>query len=318
MASALATVPRATADTLSWYLARVNAAPMLTAEEERSLARRFRETGDQEAAKALIISHLRLVVRVAKGYLAYGLDPADLIQEGTIGLMRAVKRYEPERGVRLAPFAVHFIRAHIQEFVLRNWRIVKVATTKAQRKLFFKLRRYKSRLERLGRQEAEAIAAALDVTRRDVEIMDGRLYGADAVIAGSGDEEIFEGGNGWTRFLSDTESNPSDQYEAYEDTIRRTRQLEQALGALDARSRDIIERRWLRDDKATLEELGGLYGISKERVRQIEKNAFTLLRTRLSGDPSAGGELGDGRRGRSAAKARLLSPAAEHRTAAAA
>ena len=317
MASAPATVPRATTDTLSGYLAAVNAAPMLSAAEELALARRFRETGDPEAAKALIISHLRLVVRVAKGYLGYGLDPADLIQEGTFGLMRAVKRYEPDRGVRLAPFAVHFIRAHIQEFVLRNWRIVKVATTKAQRKLFFKLRRHKSRLERLGRQEAESIAAALDVTRRDVEIMDGRLYGADAAIAGSGDDEIVEGG-GWTRTLSDPESNPSDQYEAYEETFKRTMQLDRALAALDARSRDIIERRWLQDDKVTLDALGGFYGISKERVRQIEKSALTHLRLRLGGDTSVDADDGHGRRNRRAAPARFLSPAARHRPVAAA
>lgn len=310
MTKAIAAPPRAMIDTLDWYLAMVNAAPMLCAEEELALARRFRELGDQDAAKALVVSHLRLVVRVARGYLGYGLGLADLIQEGTVGLMRAVKRFEPDRGVRLAPFAVYFVRAHIQEFVLQNWRIVKVATTKAQRKLFFKLRRHKARLERLGREEAEHIAAVLEVSPEDVEIMDCRLHSTDASLDASDAEELVDGDASVIGSLFDPESNPLDECAASEEAARRAEQLEKALGALDERSRDIIARRWLHESKATLDELGHFYGISKERVRQIEETALARLKRTLNENGMTGSDVFSGSPSRSAAGAGSSAPAA--------
>ena len=315
MTKAIAAPQRAMVDTLDWYLTMVNAAPMLSAEEELALARRFRELGDQDAAKALVVSHLRLVVRVARGYLGYGLGLADLVQEGTVGLMRAVKRFEPDRGVRLAPFAVYFVRAHIQEFVLRNWRIVKVATTKAQRKLFFKLRRHKARLERLGREEAEYIASVLDVSPEDVETMDYRLHSTDASLGSSDAEELVDGNAGVIGSLVDPDSNPLDECEASEEAARRAEQLEKALGTLDARSRDIVARRWLHDSKATLDELGDFYGISKERVRQIEETALARLKRTLSENGMTGSYDFSRSPSRSAAGAGSSAPAAVHPSA---
>lgn len=265
-------------DAMSRYLAVVQAAPMLPVDEELRLARRFRDHHDLNAAEVLVVSHLRLVVRIARGYSGYGLDPADLIQEGTFGLMRAVKRFDPERGVRLASFAVHFIRAHIKEFVLRNWRIVRQATTKTQRKLFFNLRRHKPRLERLGRKEIEQIATVLNVSPDSVETMEARLYSSDATIGPFDDPQSGGDGTRLEAALADTGSDPYAVCEALEEARTRSQAVERGLNALDARSRDIIQRRWLQDDKMTLAELGEHYGISKERVRQIEEKALAQLR----------------------------------------
>ncbi len=279
MSGVLAPWPRRDLDAMSRYLAAVQAAPMLSAAEELRLARRFRDLNDLSAAEMLVVSHLRLVVRVARGYSGYGLELADLVQEGTFGLMRAVKRFDPERGVRLASFALHFIRAHIKEFVLRNWRIVRQATTKAQRKLFFNLRRNKPRLERLRRKELEQIATVLNVSPDDVETMDARLYSSDATIGSydelrsAGDATLME------TALADPGPDPYAVCEALDEAFTQSRAVELGLNTLDARSRDIIQRRWLQDDKVTLAELGEHYGISKERVRQIEAKAFARLRS---------------------------------------
>ncbi|MDN3521316.1 RNA polymerase sigma factor RpoH [Halomonas ramblicola] len=266
---------------LNGYIQAVNGIPMLTAEEERELAFRLHDEGDLEAARRLVLSHLRFVVHIARSYSGYGLPQADLIQEGNVGLMKAVKRFDPNQGVRLVSFAVHWIKAEIHEFVLRNWRIVKIATTKAQRKLFFNLRSAKKRLAWLNNDEVDAIAKDLDVKPEVVREMEGRLSAHDAGfdVSPSDDEET-----GWqapVHFLDDAASDPATQLEESDWEGDATRRLQLALEALDERSRDILQRRWLAEDKATLHDLADVYGVSAERIRQLEKNAMKKIRQRI-------------------------------------
>lgn len=253
---------------------------MLTADEEKDLAERLYYQQDLEAAKALILSHLRFVIHVARGYSGYGLPQADLIQEGNIGLMKAVKRFNPEVGVRLVSFAVHWIKAEIHEYVLRNWRIVKVATTKAQRKLFFNLRKTKQRLGWFNENEVDLVANELGVSKEDVIEMESRMTGADVGFDLSNDDE--EDAYVPSMYLEDKSSNFAAELENtnYED--QAVEQLSQAMDALDARSQDIIKTRWLDENKATLHDLAAKYNISAERVRQLETNALKKLKSAVS------------------------------------
>jgi len=263
---------------LDHYIQAANAIPVLSAEEERALAARLREANDLDAAKRLVLSHLRFVVHVARGYAGYGLQLSDLIQEGNIGLMKAVRRFDPNVGVRLVSFAVHWIRAEIHEFVLRNWRLVRVATTKAQRKLFFNLRRAKKHLGWLSKEETEAVAADLGVTPRDVTEMEQRLSGHDlAFDPYPEDDEDFAPAT----YLPSPNSDPAQSVERENDGANDHERLTAALAKLDERSRVILSRRWLADDKATLHELAAEYGVSAERVRQIEANAIGKLKKQL-------------------------------------
>jgi len=265
---------------LEAYIGAVQRIPMLSEEDERDLARRFREDEDLDAARELVMAHLRFVVRVARGYLGYGLPHGDLIQEGNIGLMKAVKRFDPAVGVRLVSFAVHWIRAEIHEYILRNWRIVKVATTKAQRKLFFNLRSAKQRLGWMNAQEVDAVARDLGVDAKTVLLMEERMNAHDQAFDVSiedGDEDLAP-----ASYLADTRFEPTEQLEAYEEATDGAEQLAQALGKLDARSRDIIASRWLTEPKQTLHELAGKYQVSAERIRQIENSAFNTLKRALS------------------------------------
>lgn len=269
------TVP--SAGSLESYIQSVNQFRILTQEEELQLARSLRDEGSIDAARQLVLSHLRLVVAIARGYKGYGLPQADLIQEGNIGLMKAVKRFDPERGVRLVSFAVHWIKAEIHEFILRNWRLVKIATTKAQRKLFFNLRSMKQALDTMSQEEVAEVAKQLDVKPEEVVEMETRFSGRDISLeplSEDDDEETFSP----IAYLTDG-SEPSHVLED-EQTLRlRGEGLEQALGSLDARSRHIIEARWLREkDTATLHELADELGVSAERVRQIEAKAMQKLR----------------------------------------
>jgi RNA polymerase sigma-32 factor len=265
---------------LEAYIQTVNRFPLLSAEEERSLALRFREHGDLEAARALVLSHLRLVVALARGYLGYGLPHADLIQEGNIGLMKAVKRFDPERGVRLVSFAIHWIRAEMHEYVLRNWRLVKVATTKAQRKLFFNLRSMKKGLASLSPGDVDRVASELRVKPEEVLEMETRLAGQEiAFEADHDDEEAYAPAN---YIAADREAEPLRQLEAKESEALRTNGLEAALHSLDARSRRIVEARWLREkDAATLHDLAAEFKVSAERIRQIEAKALEKMRKAL-------------------------------------
>ncbi|HEB78550.1 MAG TPA: RNA polymerase sigma factor RpoH [Methylothermaceae bacterium] len=266
------------------YIVAVNQLPKLDAEEERNLATRFRLQNDLEAAKQLILANLRYVVPIAKGYLGYGLPLADLIQEGNIGLMKAVKRYDPAVGVRLISFAVHWIRAEIHEFILRNWRIVKIATTKAQRKLFFNLRKARKKLNWLNQAEAETIAQDLGVKVETVREMEKRMNSHDMAFDGSVDEEA-EQTPAPAHFLSaDVESDPAYQLEESEWQRLEHEQLQRALARLDDRSRDILQSRWLADRKVTLQELADRYGVSAERIRQLEKNAIKKLKSLMTAE----------------------------------
>ena len=264
---------------LEAYLQAVHTIPMLSEDEERHLAEQFRDHEDLEAARRLVLSHLRFVARVARGYSGYGLPQADLIQEGNVGLMKAVKRFDPTLGVRLVSFAVHWIRAEIHEYILRNWRIVKVATTKAQRKLFFNLRSAKKRLGWMNHQEVEEVAADLGVPSRTVLEMEQRLHARDTPfdlpVDADGD---VAAPSGW---IEDRRFNPEQQVEAEEWEASSTRSLYEALETLDDRSRSILTRRWLQEEKSTLQELADEYGVSAERIRQIEKNAMKKLRGRI-------------------------------------
>ena len=271
------------AGSLDAYIRSVNRIPMVSAEEERELALRFRRDDDLEAARQLVMSHLRFVVKVARGYAGYGLPQADLIQEGNIGLMKAVKRFDPEVGVRLVSFAVHWVRAEMHEFILRNWRIVKVATTKAQRKLFFNLRSAKKRLGWLNRAEVDAVAKDLGVSARDVMEMEQRLSAWDASFDGSPDMDEEEERFVPAGYLENGSPRPEQQLEADEDKKLGARQLTSALGVLDPRSRTIIEKRWLAEKKVTLQELADEFGVSAERVRQLEQNAFGRMRAAIAG-----------------------------------
>ena len=266
---------------LNGYIQAVNGIPMLTVDEERELAFRLYDEGDLEAARRLVLSHLRFVVHIARSYSGYGLPQADLIQEGNVGLMKAVKRFDPNQGVRLVSFAVHWIKAEIHEFVLRNWRIVKIATTKAQRKLFFNLRSAKKRLAWLNNDEVDAIARDLDVKPEVVREMEGRLSAHDAGFdASPGDDEE----SAWqapVHFLDDAAADPATQLEDSDWEDDATRRLQFALEELDERSRDILQRRWLSEHKATLHDLADVYGVSAERIRQLEKNAMQKIRLQL-------------------------------------
>ena len=262
---------------LNTYIDAVNQIPLLSAEEEKALARQYRDHDDLHAARKLVLAHLRFVVSVARRYKGYGLPPADLIQEGSIGLMKAVKRFDPDVGVRLVSFAVHWIKAEIHEFVLKNWRIVKVATTKAQRKLFFNLRSAKKSLEWMGADEIDAMAEELGVETSDVETMEQRLNAHDVSFDGSSsenDEDQFAP----AAYLQDNGLEPSLQYEHAETLADRSRLLGEALDKLDERSRDIVVSRWLREPKKTLHQLADKYEVSAERVRQLEKKAFGILK----------------------------------------
>lgn len=268
------------------YIHSVNQIPMLTAEEEYEYARRLQEEGDLEGARSLVLAHLRYVVRVARGYLGYGLPLSDLIQEGNVGLMKAVKRFDPTMGVRLVSFAVHWIKSEIHEFVLQNWRIVKVATTKAQRKLFFNMRSMKKRLGWMNHEEVDAIANDLGVTREEVLIMEQRLNAMDAPYDSDDsddDESSFRVAP--AGYLQAANSDPAQLYEQETSGLEGRERLHLALARLDERSQDILQQRWLLDDKAiTLHALADKYGVSAERVRQLEKNAMKKLREYMDGD----------------------------------
>ncbi len=259
------------------YLAAVQSIPVLAADEEHRLALRLRDEHDLDAARTLVLSHLRFVAHIARGYLGYGLPLPDLVQEGNIGLMKAVRRFDPEVGVRLVSFAVHWIRAEIHEFVLRNWRIVKVATTKAQRKLFFHLRSAARRLSWLSADEAEAVAKDLGVPTEEVYRMEERLTGQDIAFDPYPDEDDSPG-FAPAAYLPDHRLDPAHLLEAADSDRHEEARLQDALAALDARSRAILERRWLAETKATLHELAAEYGVSAERIRQIEAASLAKLK----------------------------------------
>ena len=263
---------------LEGYIQTIKSFPILSQQEETELARRFRQHEDLDAARQLIVSHLRVVVAIARGYLGYGLPQADLIQEGNVGLMKAVKRFDPERGVRLVSFAVHWIRAEMHEFILRNWRIVKIATTKAQRKLFFNLRSMKPGLNTLGSDEVKAVARQLGVNPEEVVEMETRLGGKDIALeplGGDEGDEVYAP----IAYLTDTDAEPGRILEHEQAARLKGEGLQQALASLDARSRRIIEARWLREqDQATLHDLAAEFGVSAERIRQIEHKAMQKMR----------------------------------------
>ncbi len=251
---------------------------MVSAEEERDLARRYQHDNDLQAARQLVMSHLRFVVHVAKGYRGYGLPHADLIQEGNVGLMKAVKRFDPSVGVRLVSFAVHWIRAEIHEYILRNWRIVKVATTKAQRKLFFNLRSAKKRLGWLSQEEVSTVARDLGVPPETVLEMEKRMSAHDAAFDPQPDVDEDGDRVAPAGYLEDLRFDPATQVEERDWDDHSTKQLQGALESLDGRSRDILQKRWLSEDKATLQDLANKYSVSAERIRQLEKSALKKLR----------------------------------------
>jgi RNA polymerase sigma-32 factor len=270
---------------LEAYISTVNRFPLLSAEEERALARRLRDHNDLDAARQMVLSHLRLVVAVARGYLGYGLPHADLIQEGNIGLMKAVKRFDPERGVRLVSFAIHWIKAEIHEHILRNWRLVKVATTKAQRKLFFNLRSMKTGLAPLSQGDVRRIAAELKVKPEEVVEMETRLAGREVAFeADDSDEESYAP----VHYLaSDPEDEPSRVLETQEEERVGRAGLKAAIASLDARSRRIVEARWLREkDAATLHDLAAEFKVSAERIRQIEAKALEKMKKVMQSAPA--------------------------------
>jgi RNA polymerase sigma-32 factor len=265
---------------LDAYLERVSRVPMLSREDEQALALRFRSEGDVEAARALVLSHLRFVVHIARGYSGYGLPVGDLVQEGNVGLMKAVKRFDPAVGVRLVSFAVHWIRAEIHEFVLRNWRLVKVATTKAQRKLFFNLRRLKKNLSWLSADETAAVARELGVTPAEVTEMERRLSAREIAFDPTPLESDEDEAHSPVAYLPAPDADPAEQVETAEWDEQTHARLTAALQSLDARSRDILASRWMSSDaeKPTLHELAAKYSVSAERIRQLETNAIKKLR----------------------------------------
>ena len=267
---------------LEAYVERVSSIPVLSREEEAALATRFREHQDLDAARQLVLSHLRFVVHIARGYMGYGLPVADLVQEGNVGLMKAVKRFDPRMGVRLVSFAVHWIRAEIHEFVIRNWRLVRVATTKAQRKLFFNLRRMKKNLAWLSDEEARVVAGELGVEPREVREMEQRLAARDLSFDPAPDSEDEDGVSSPSLYLQSPESDPAIRVEQDEWDGAVASSLNSALGKLDERSRQVIRARWLADDKRTLQDLADDYGVSAERIRQIEAAAIRRLRATMS------------------------------------
>jgi len=265
---------------LDHYIQAVNRFPLLTAEQELALGRRLKDENDLDAARELVLSHLRLVVAVSRNYMGYGLPQADLIQEGNVGLMKAVRRFDPERGVRLVSFALHWIKAEMHEYILRNWRLVKLATTKAQRKLFFNLRSMKGSMAALTHAQADDIARTLNVKREEVLEMETRLSGGDVSLDPTpGDEDAV----GPIAFLTDAEDEPVKILEREETARNRSVGLQRAMAKLDDRSRRIIEARWLKEtDPATLQELANEYGVSAERIRQIESKAIKTMRSQMA------------------------------------
>jgi RNA polymerase sigma-32 factor len=276
-------IPVGPTGSLDAYIQTVREITVLSREEEEELARRFREHDDLDAARKLIFSQLRFVVHIARGYSGYGLPLGDLIQEGNLGLMKAVKRFDPEVGVRLVSFAVHWIRAEIHEYVLKNWRLVKIATTKAQRKLFFNLRGAKKYLGWLSASETEAIANDLGVSSREVTEMEKRLAGADMAFDGAPSDDE-EHNFSPAQYLPSPNPDPAEIVETDDWQSQATNRLQGALGKLDARSQEILRARWLTDKKETLQTLARRYGISAERIRQIEQRAIGALRTELTAE----------------------------------
>jgi RNA polymerase sigma-32 factor len=268
---------------LEAYISTVNAIPVLTIEEERELANSLHYHEDLEAARRLVMAHLRFVVHIARSYSGYGLNQSDLIQEGNVGLMKAVKRFNPEVGVRLVSFAVHWIKAEIHEYILRNWRIVKVATTKSQRKLFFNLRSQKKRLGWLSLAEANSIASDLGVETKTVFEMEGRLNAYDAAFDAGVDDDDETAYQAPAYYLEDKSADPALQVEADNFESDASDRLSWALSQLDERSRAILQQRWLNDNKATLHELAAIYSVSAERIRQLEKNAMKKLKDAMGG-----------------------------------
>ena len=268
---------------LGAYISTVNQIPILTAEQEKELAERYYYDQDLEAAKMLVMSHLRFVVHIARSYAGYGLPQGDLIQEGNLGLMKAVKRFDPNMGVRLVSFAVHWIKAEIHEYVIRNWRIVKIATTKAQRKLFFNLRSLKKSSKKFTLEEAQSIANDLNVTPEQVLEMEGRLTAYDAAFEAQGDDDD-EGSThvAPALYLEDNRYDPARLVESEDYEEQSTSALHEAMEQLDDRSRNILQRRWLDDDKSTLHELAAEYNVSAERIRQLEKNAMEKIKVAMS------------------------------------
>ena len=266
---------------LSAYVQAVSGIALLSPEREKALAERLFYEDCVDSARELVLAHLRFVVHIARSYSGYGLAEADLIQEGNVGLMKAVKRFDPTKGVRLVSFAVHWIKAEMHEYILRNWRIVKVATTKAQRKLFFNLRSQKKTLDWLSAEETRAIAADLGVDVTEVTRMEGRLTSRDVAFDAPTDSDDEDTWQAPQHFLKDEQADPGQLVEAAELAEDGSARLHVALTDLDGRSRDILERRWLVDDKATLHELAAEYDVSAERIRQLEANALKKLRTAL-------------------------------------
>ena len=262
---------------LDAYISAVHRIPVLSQEEEQALSRRYQEDNDLASARRLVMSHLRFVVHVARGYSGYGLQIGDLIQEGNIGLMKAVKRFDPDQGVRLVSFAVHWIRAEMHEFILRNWRIVKVATTKAQRKLFFNLRKSKKRLGWMNAEEVRVVAKDLGVPEATVREMESRLSGRDVGFEAPADADD-DAKPAPEAFLVDEGADPYDNIADADQADNQLETLSAALQKLDDRSRDIIQRRWLNEEKATLQDLADEYGVSAERIRQVEANAMKKMR----------------------------------------
>jgi RNA polymerase sigma-32 factor len=290
MSTALATASTPTSlalrgpvGSLDAYIDAVSRIPVLSKEDEVDLATRFQQHADLEAARQLVLSHLRFVVHIARGYAGYGLPVSDLVQEGNVGLMKAVKRFDPTVGVRLVSFAVHWIRAEIHEYVLRNWRLVKVATTKAQRKLFFNLRKAKKNLAWLSADETAAVARELGVTPAEVTQMEQRLAARDVAFDPVPDHDDEDGSYSPAAYLPAPDADPAIAVERAEWEDTSTLRLKHALATLDERSRAIVERRWLRDeDKATLHELAAEYSVSAERIRQIEANALKKLKAAMA------------------------------------
>lgn len=267
---------------LGAYINNVNQIPILTPEQEKELAERYYYDQDLEAAKILVMSHLRFVIHIARSYAGYGLPQGDLIQEGNLGLMKAVKRFDPNMGVRLVSFAVHWIKAEIHEYVIRNWRIVKIATTKAQRKLFFNLRSLKKSSKKLNLEEAQAIANDLNVTVEQVLEMEGRLTAYDAAFEAQNDDDDEQSHSvAPALYLEDNRYDPARLIEEDDWEEQNATSLHQAMQSLDDRSRHILQRRWLDEDKSTLHELAAEYNVSAERIRQLEKNAMDKIKTAM-------------------------------------
>ncbi len=267
---------------LDAYIERVSSIPVLSREEELELAKRFHDHEDLDAARLLVLSHLRFVVHIARGYMGYGLPVADLIQEGNVGLMKAVKRFNPDMGVRLVSFAIHWIRAEIHEFVIRNWRLVRVATTKAQRKLFFNLRRMKKNLAWLSDEETNAVAGELGVEPREVREMEQRLAARDLSFDPAPDADEEDGVGSPSLYLPSPDLDPATTVEQEEWDGAVADSLTAALGNLDERSRAVIKARWLAEDKRTLQDLADEYGVSAERIRQVEATAISKLRAAMA------------------------------------